>query len=280
MSTQQTAAELPDISRPDIGVEQLAADLDAAIEHGIRTQPRSLQRRIGPSEMGIPCDLRIAYRLLGTPECNPTAGRLPWKPFVGTAVHAALQVLLEAAGTRDPLYDLAGPRYLIEHRVPIAQVGGEDIDGSCDLYDRVSCTVLDWKIIGGSQLRRYKADGPGEQYRTQVHLYGYGWRRRGYPVRHVAIYFLPRDQEWRQRHIWSEPYDEQIALGAITRVQGIAALTSALGAGALPLMRRRQAWCQFCPWHKPGATDLPDGCPGDPDALKEAASAQFSDLIA
>lgn len=280
MSTQQTAAELPDIHDPKIGVEQLVADLDAAIEHGIRTQPRSLQRRIGPSEMGVPCDLRIAYRLLGTPECNPTAGRLPWKPFVGTAMHEAIATIVESANMADPSYDRNGPRYLIEHRVPIAQVGGEDIDGSCDLYDRLTATVLDWKVVGGSQLRRYKADGPGEQYRTQVHLYGYGWRRRGYPVRHVAVYFLPRDQEWRQRHIWSEPYDEQIALGAITRVQGIAALTSALGAGALPLMRRRQAWCRFCPWHKPGATDLPDGCPGDPDALKEAASAQFSDLIA
>ena len=278
MSTQQTAAELPDIHDPNVGVEQLVADLDAAIEHGIRTQPRSLQRRIGPSEMGVPCDLRIAYRLLGTPECNPVVRRLPWKPFIGTAMHEAIATIAEAANTADPSYDQAGPRYLIEHRVPIAQVGGEDIDGSCDLYDRVSCTVLDWKIVGGAQLRRYKADGPGEQYRTQVHLYGYGWRRRGYPVRHVAIYFLPRDQEWSQRHIWSEPYDEQIALDTITRVQGIAALTTALGDGALPLMQRRGSWCQFCPWHKPGSADLSGGCPGDPDAL-EKASAQFSDLI-
>ena len=277
MSTPQTAAELPDIHDPNVGVEQLVADLDAAIEHGIRNQPRSLQRRIGPSEMGVPCDLRIAYRLLGTPECNP-AGRLPWKPFVGTAMHEAIATIVESANMADPAYDQAGPRYLIEHRVPIAQVGGEDIDGSCDLYDRLTATVLDWKIVGGAQLRTYKTNGPGEQYRTQVHLYGYGWRRRGYPVRHVAVYFLPRDQEWRQRHIWSEPYDEQIALDAITRVQGIAALASALGAGALPLMRRRQAWCQFCPWHKPGSADLSGGCPGDPDALKKA-SAQFSDLI-
>ena len=278
MSTQQTAAELPDIHDPNAGVEQLVADLDAAIEHGIRTQPRSLQRRIGPSEMGIPCDLRIAYRLLGTPECNPVVRRLPWKPFVGTAMHAAIATIAESANMADPSYDQAGPRYLIEHRVPIAQVGGEDIDGSCDLYDRLTATVLDWKIVGGAQLRRYKADGPGEQYRTQVHLYGYGWRRRGYPVRHVAIYFLPRDQEWSQRHIWSEPYDEQIALDTITRVQGIAALASTLGAGALPLMQRRGSWCQFCPWHKPGSADLSGGCPGDPDAL-EKASAQFSDLI-
>jgi len=278
MSTQQTAAELPDIHDPNVGVEQLVADLDAAIEHGIRTQPRSLQRRIGPSEMGIPCDLRIAYRLLGTPECNPVVRRLPWKPFVGTAMHEAIATIAEAANMADPSYDQAGPRYLIEHRVPIAQVGGEDIDGSCDLYDRVSCTVLDWKIVGGAQLRRYKSNGPGEQYRTQVHLYGYGWRRRGYPVRHVAIYFLPRDQEWSQRHIWSEPYDEQIALDTITRVQGIAALASTLGAGALPLMQRRGSWCQFCPWHKPGSADLSGGCPGDPDALAKA-SAQFSDLI-
>ena len=54
------------------------------IRHAIAHHPRSLQKRIGPSEVGTPCDRRIGYKLLGHTE-NERGDA--WKPTVGTAVH-------------------------------------------------------------------------------------------------------------------------------------------------------------------------------------------------
>ncbi|NUP75335.1 MAG: hypothetical protein HOQ07_11915, partial [Sinomonas sp.] len=66
-------------------------DLRGLIEHGILNQPRSLQRTIGPSEIGNPCDHCLAAKLAGWDE---TENDVPWLPFVGTAVHAALEELV------------------------------------------------------------------------------------------------------------------------------------------------------------------------------------------
>jgi hypothetical protein len=258
-------------------VANLVAELDGLIVDAIDNAPRSLQKRIGPSELGIPCDLKIAYKLLGHPEVND--GRsVAWKPFIGTAVHDALKVLLELANYALPGWNEHGrSRYLVEERVTVGQVNGDDIDGSCDLY--VDGLVLDWKIVGGDQLRKYKKEGPGEQYRRQAHLYAYGWAQKGLHVTDVAVYFLPRDQEWRQRHVWTEPYDPQVALDTVAKVDGIAKLTAALGVNALPLLQTGDAYCRSCPWLKPGSTDLAGGCAGHPDAAP-AVPDSLTSLIA
>src|SRR6202007_2411815 len=94
---------------------------------------------------------------------------------------------------------------------------------------RVTGTVVDWKSVGPTQLTKYKAKGPGGQYRAQAHLYGRGWARRGQDVRHVAVMFLPRNGELREAYFWSEPYDEQVAIQALQRLEGIPLTARALG---------------------------------------------------
>ncbi len=256
--------------------EQLVEELDQIIIDGINNQPRSLQKRIGPSEMGTPCDLRIGYKLLDQPPVN-VEDRVAWKPWIGTQVHDGLGCLFELANAKFPPRPNGDYRFLVEWKLDICQINGDDVDGNCDLY--ADANVIDWKIVGGEQLRKYKKNGPGDQYRTQAHLYGYGWAQKGYPVDRVAVYFLPRDQEFRQRYCWSEPYDEQVALDAITRVDGIARLAAALGPAALPLLKTGDAYCRFCPWFRPGSTDLAGGCAGHPDALP-APDTTLESLIA
>lgn len=258
-------------------VQALADELDHLIESAINNAPRSLQTRIGPSELGIPCDLRLGYKMAGHPTVND-GQPLSWKAWIGTNVHTGLQELLTRANMALPNWAVDGrDRYLVEERVTVGHVNGDDVNGNADLY--LDGVVWDWKIPGGNTLRKYKKEGPGDQYRIQAHLYGRGWELRGYPVEHVAIYFLPRDQEWKQRHLWSEPYDRTIAENALSRVDGIAKLVQALGANAFPLLTRRESWCRSCPWFRPGATDLATGCGGDPETVTAATSELF-DLIA
>lgn len=238
----------------------------------ISQHPRSQQTRVGPSELGTPCRRRLGYKLLNHPEVNHTP--VPWKPTVGTAVHAWLEHALQAhndAHTTD--------RFYLEERVTVGQVNGTDIDGSCDVYDRVTGTVIDWKVVGLAGLKRYRIDGPGETYQRQVHLYGQGFINAGLPVEHVAICFLPQNGELSDLHYWHEPFNPALAADTLTRANGVASLTASLGPTALELLPTADAYCSYCPWLKPGSTDLTQGCPGDDSKPATPAPATLADAL-
>jgi hypothetical protein len=242
----------------------LAGELLWAIENRIDYAPRSLQTRLGPSELGHPCARRLGYKLTGAEVIN--AGEPAWYPTIGTAVHAWLEDVMKWLNGHLGTLTEGGPRFLLEHRVDVGEICGEHITGSCDVYDRTTGIVVDWKIVGERQLRKYKESGPGDQYRAQAHLYGRGWQRRGMPVTAVAVMFLPRDRMLRDAFMWSEPYDESIAVAALQRAEGITSMVRQLGKGALPLLPTADSYCTFCPHFLPGSTDPEEACPGHPGA--------------
>lgn len=250
-------------TNPDV----IGQELLDAIKHAIANQPRTLQRRIGPSEIGHPCSRRIGYKLLGAPDLNPNQG-VAWKPFIGTAMHHELETVFDQFNLA---YDAANghlghERFLIESKVTCGSINGEEIDGHTDVYDRATATVIDWKLVGPDPLRKYRRNGPGSQYRTQGHAYGRGWRLKGLPVDHVMIVFLPRNDELHKTYIWHEPYDERVAIAGFDRAQGIATMTAQMGVQALLLLPTADAYCYRCPFYKSGSIDLVQGCPGDPAA--------------
>ncbi len=248
--------------------ETLAAELRGVIEAAILGAPRSQQRAIGASEIGHPCERRIGYRLLGVDKTNDTPG---WRPTVGTAVHAWLAETFIFAERDRRGGDLEIPRrWLIEHRVDI----GDDVSGSCDLFDRETRTLIDWKIVATTTLRSARIDGPSEQYRTQVHAYARGWTRRGVEVDNVGIFYLPSSGELHEGHLWVEPYDEDIAVNALQRLAQIRALTDAFGTKALPALGTDtpERLCRYCPWYLPASTDLAVACPGPDKAAPTPVS--------
>lgn len=255
--------------------ELLKAELLHFIADAIDNHPRSQQKQIGPSELGTPCARRIGYKLLDVEPSNPR--KAAWKPTVGTAVHAWLE---QAIGRQN---ERGIERFYLEERVTVGQVGGVDISGSCDLYDRVTATVIDWKIVGEAALRRYrKNQSPGGQYRAQAHLYGRGFTSLDLPVDTVAVMFLPQNGDLSDAYFWHEPYDEQIALDALNKANGVAALTAGFGPNALQALPTAEAYCTYCPWFRPGSTDVTEGCPGDPGsaaALATAAPTSLADAL-
>jgi hypothetical protein len=238
--------------------EAVKAQLLELIKDAIANHPRSLQKRIGPSEVGHPCARRIGYILLGGEPLNPFPDT-PWKPTIGTAVHAWLEEAFMAANDADPS---GWTRWLVELTVAVGTILGVEITGHCDLYDRVTATAVDWKIVGDTPLKKYRSKGPGDQYRKQIHLYGRGLTARGLPVDTVAIAFLPRNGELRDAYLWHEPYDEQVALAALQRAEGVALTVQALGTGGLQHLEAVEAYCSRCPFHVRNSTDLAKGCPG------------------
>jgi hypothetical protein len=224
------------------------------IVRSIKSSPRTLQRAIGPSEMGSPCLRKIGYRLADVEPWNVGAA---WLPAVGTAVHAAMAETFALHNL-----SLGYTRYLIEHRVTVGQIDGVPITGTCDLYDRVTACVIDWKCVGITTLRNVRRHGIGRQYRTQAHLYGRGFALKGAPVERVAIMYLPRNGELRDHVFISEPYDETIALQALELSTGTAAGLREIGTDLLELLPTADDYCESCAWFNPLSTNVSASCPG------------------
>lgn len=247
-----------------MSVDLVVTELFGMIESAIVGQPRSQQTRIGPSELGVPCDRRIGYHLGGVKKSGDRGAA--WKPYVGTAMHEQVGNVIAAAEIARFNGDATGvtPRWHVEERVSVGEVNGVEITGSCDLFDEANGVVLDWKFTTRNQIRdNYRPKGPGEQYRRQAHLYGRGWFRAGYNVRHVGVVWFTRDGEFSDRHVWSEPYDERVAVETLERASGIALSLQHLGPDfTIPTLPTADSHCRFCPWFKASSDDISRACAG------------------
>lgn len=178
------------------------------IEYSILNQPRSLQKRVGPSELGTPCQHCLAAKLAGWEKKETD---IPWLPFVGTAVHAALEEFFIRYEANRNAVNTTGRRYLTEYPSMVGVVDGVEIGGSVDLVDLAAGMTIDWKIVGTTTLREAKS-GPSDVYRAQAHLYAKGLNDAGFDIRHVAIAYLPRNAITLADAIWwTEPHDRALA---------------------------------------------------------------------
>lgn len=192
--------------------------IEDVVFDSIVNQPRSLQRNIGPSEIGTDCVRCLSRKLIGMEKMPiESISGLPWLPFIGTAVHAQLEEMFQAANEK-----LDEVRWLVEARLPIGAIGDMNISGSCDLFDKETGTVIDHKVVGATKLKSLPKKGPGNTYRVQAHLYGYGWTKLGFDVNEVAIKFYPRnDLSMSSGYFWYEKYDESIATKALERANDV-----------------------------------------------------------
>jgi len=192
--------------------------MEAVIFDAIANQPRSQQTLIGPSEIGTDCVRCLARKLAGVERNKPQGiNDLPWLPFLGTSMHEMLEGFFRSANV-----DGETPRWLVETRLTVGAIGPNVIQGSCDLFDTSTGTVIDHKLVGTTKLASVTRKGPGDTYRIQAHLYGLGWKNAGYNVNEVAVKFYPRNNISLAAGIfWSEPFDEQVALDALARANEI-----------------------------------------------------------
>lgn len=223
-------------------VNVLAEEYEQVMITGMEQHERSQQKLIGPSEIGVPCDRALLYKLAQTPE--PPRGPA-WKPAVGTACHSQQEEwfskITTPAGTTPKDWE-------VEQKVAVGNIGNDTILGSTDLY-AVSGTVIDHKFVGKWKLNHVKAqDDPGPQYRVQAHTYGRGWSLEGFPVHVVMIAFHMRDGELTDSYYWWEHYDEQVAVNALQRANERYAMLTTFGlAQALNLFPLcTDQWCPWC----------------------------------
>jgi hypothetical protein len=180
-----------------------AQHVKQVIRHAAEHAPRSVQRHLGPSEIGSPCHRQIVGKIIAnTYPGHPGGARtnhVPdmWPAIIGTAVHAWL------ASTFDRENDTLGfLRYLTELRVAPTEAH----PGSTDLYDAGIKGCVDWKILGPTTLAKIRSGNPPRKYRVQILLYGLGCQLMGLPVERVIICALPRTEATLDSlYVWDHP---------------------------------------------------------------------------
>lgn len=210
---------------------------------------RSAQRHLGPSEIGTPCDRRLAMSLLGMRPVNP--GGDGFAAWLGTQGHRGMADIYEWADGRSGRFAAEMPLTYPSKLVP---------RGTGDLLDRRTATFVDWKFLGFWSLKKLRTSGPSPTYRTQIHTYAGGAVYRGEKVKHVAIVGMPRQgASLDEMYVWSEPYDKTVYESALKRV---AEIGKQLDGGATAVDFPVAADCRYCPFHLAGSKDLAHGCCG------------------
>lgn len=246
-------------------MREVLNDLDAS-------RPRSRQTRLGPSELGTPCQRQIAMKLAGITR-QPEDKRPPWAPMQGTAMHTLMEEALRFHNQQ-----LGRQRWIVEEQL-VVDPGLPDVEpitGHGDAYDTDHGMVVDWKYVGVTTLREVKRKTvPNEQlvkpeYRVQAHLYGLGHERAGRDVRYVRLVFLARSHDYADSTEWTEPYNPDIADWAVYRYY---ATFDLIGPNGLDVANNPDLWpavpatpgkaCDWCPFRRVGGPADQTGCPGN-----------------
>lgn len=246
-------------------------------------RPRSMQKALGPSELGTPCQQQIARKLVGAPRrpiTEPT-----WAPFQGTAVHACMEDVVAFWNAQ-----LGQERWLAEDRLVVDPGPGHypAVEGNGDAFDLDHHMVVDWKHVGTTALKKLRTakrmgkpprEQVSQEYRIQAHLYGLGHANKGRRVDHVRLVLLARSWQYDDSDEWTEPYNEALAQWAIERYWRVVDLVDELRIATNPdhvaLVPAAPGECGFCPFARGGQPSDWHGCAGD-EAATERAHDRFT----
>jgi hypothetical protein len=187
---------------------------------------RSKQTQVGPSEIGG-CRRKVWYRLNEQPETNFELKKLA--AIMGTAIHAEIEKSIEAI-------DPKGEKYWVE-----TEVEYDGIKAHIDLFIPETGSVVDWKTVKLKNLSYF----PSKQQRWQVQVYGYLLEKSGKAkVKDVNLVAIARDGDEDNVRIHTEPYDESIAIEAMTWLAAVKTSTT------LPEPEKDESFCKdYCQYY-------------------------------
>lgn len=188
-----------------------------ALHNKENNRPRSTQVQIGPSELGG-CRRKVWYRLNDQPETNDAELKLA--AIMGTAIHSAIESAF------------AGDNSIVLEQT----VEYNGMKAHVDAFVPETGDVIDWKTVKAKNLSYF----PSQQQRWQVQVYGYLIDKAGKgKPRTVNLVAIPRDGDERDIKVHSEPYDESIALEALSWLEAIKESAEA------PAPERDESYCKF-----------------------------------
>lgn len=265
---QIPASDNPFTTPGDSPLGALAADLKAEMTTMVRMYeeftPRKMQLGLGPSDLGIECDRRLAYKIAGVTGANMGD---PWAAFVGSAIHTRLETVVRKYAQQ------GGGTWLIEQRIIVTP----EIGGRADLiHDDM---VIDIKSASPDVMKKLPDTGPRASYLPQIHAYAKGLNDAGHKISKVAFVFVPRSGRLDDMYVWADDYQPHIVEDALRRVYRFAhRLTE------VDILNNPHLWetvpatpdylyCQYCAlFNRNWGTDQPatdKGCGGYKTLKKE-----------
>lgn len=236
---------------------EIREDVIEVIRWAAAHSRRSQQVTLGCSEVGHECDLRLAYKIAGM---RPTGfSNDPWPAVVGTSIHSWME---QAIADYQAVHGVAD--WLTEMEVLPSPI----VKGHTDLYDATRFLVLDWKFPSPDNLRKMRDEGPPQQYKIQVMLYGKGHVEAGRRVDRVGIVGLGRQGWLKDMYVWTTPYDPSVADEALARIYRIGQQLVDLDVLANPstwstINRSPSRLCTWCPYFRRNLSVVDEtGCPG------------------
>jgi hypothetical protein len=198
----------------------------------------------------------LVYHLLGVPRVAQNEVNL--YAWVGTQMHVGMERACKALNRRTER-----GRFLTEVRVTVPVTAEVSITGSCDAYDTLTYTAIDWKSHGTSKPSAATRD----KHHTQLLPYGLGLILAGKPVENTAVVYIPRNGTLSEIEVDTRPFDHDAAEALLRRYEALITAAAA-GPTVLPLVPVAHD-CRFCPWWLPGwPGDLTEACPGVQEPTK------------
>lgn len=229
--------------------------------------PRTLQRHLGPSEIGHECDRQLVGKMAGISLGNGSQLHDPWASYVGTAIHASMDdAFTWDASDPDPgksdLENGRNPgRWESERRVTPDPDSEFPHPGTADLYDHKTESVVDWKCQSEAVRDKLKRHGPPPHYFTQMMLYALGYMNEGFRVRRVILVSLPRtkssmDDIYCYEHVIT-PADLEATFEVLRKTEAREELAQLVAEGYMDLFdipaKPSDSDCQYCPFFNPRA---------------------------
>jgi hypothetical protein len=229
--------------------------------------PRSLQRHLGPSELGHECDRLVIGKMAGHSLGGINHVSDPWASMVGTAIHEMMEKIFTWHNTTLP-----EQRWDTERRVTPDPGAVQSHPGTGDLYDRQTRSMVDWKAQSESVRAQLRSQGPPPHYFWQLMLYAVGYMLEGFVVDRIVLVSLPRTKSSiDDGYVWAHTITNEDLQGVIDLLDKTATrekLAVLMQQGELKLMdipaTPSDASCHYCPFYRPQAAYDPDvkGCPG------------------
>lgn len=225
----------------DSPMHGVASDLKAQMMTMVRWYeeftPRKMQMGLGPSDLGIECDRRLAYKVAGITGYNMGD---PWAAFVGSSIHTRLEMVIKKYAAEN------GGAWLIEERIVVDPL----IRGRADLV--LDDMVIDIKSASPDVMKKLPDTGPRASYLPQIHAYAKGLNDHGRKITKVAFVFVPRSGRLDDMYVWADEYRPEIAEKAIRRVYAFARRLKEIDILAHPDLwetvpaKPDFLWCQYC----------------------------------